>query len=201
MKSQILPPQSGAAFHLKSGQHLKVIDLYGEQVSDLFCADAVDISDSLSGGKTIDYNESISLRPGHFLYAHSGNALMEIIEDFSPACHDLLVTPCSLQMFQMMKKNSDFHKSCLENLTLALEEFGITEKQITSTFNIFMNVQISENGQIQIKSPKSKAKDYIVLRACRDIIVGLTSCSDEGTNNGTCKSIQFEFGLSAVTCF
>lgn len=192
MTSQILQPQSGTAFFLRAGQELKVIDLYGEQVSDLFCADAVDRTDSFSAGKTIDYNDTISLRPGHFLYAHSGNALMEITQDVSPVCHDLLVTPCSLQMFQMMKGNSDFHESCLGNLTKALKEFGITEKQITSTFNIFMNVQVSEQGRIQIKAPKSKAKDFIILRACRDLIVGLTACADEGTNNGICKSIQYE---------
>ena len=185
-------PQSGVAFVLKKGQKLRVIDSEGQQVADLFCADLSDPDDSLSGGRTIDYNEDITMRPGHFLYAHSGNRLLEMLTDQSPGIHDLLVTPCSLQMFQMMNKNTDFHPSCLGNLAGALKEFGIREKQVTSTFNIFMNIKVDISGKIKVVAPTSKSKDYVEFIACRDIIIGLTACSDEGTNNGSCKCVEYE---------
>ncbi len=192
MAVQIIPAQTGTAFTLKAGQKIKIIDPSGEQVADLFCADAGNTEDSFSSGRTIDYNESIYIKPNHFLYAHSGNPLLEIIEDNSPGCHDLLVTPCSLQMFQMINKNSADHPSCLSNLIQTLKEFGLSKAQITSTFNVFMNIKLSDSGHIEIKPPKTKALDFIVLKACRDLVVGLTACSDEGTNNGKCKPIEFE---------
>lgn len=192
MPKQFIPAQTGIAFRLSTGKYLKIIDPFGEQVADLFCADAANVADTFSGGRTIDYNDSIYLKPGHFLYAQSGTALLEIIADQSVGIHDVLVSPCSLQMFQMINKNSEYHPSCLGNLTQSLAEFGLSEKQITSTFNIFMNIELSSLGRIEVKPPKSKALDYIVLKACCDLIVGLTACSDEGTNNGVCKPIEYE---------
>lgn len=187
-----LKPQTGSAFKLPRGSFLKVIDPEGEQVSDLFCADANDLDDSLSAGRTMDYNESIQMRPGFYLYAHSGNQLMKLVEDFSPGVHDLLVTPCSLQMFQMMNHNHEDHPSCLGNLVSCLSAYDIPEKKINSTLNIFMNIKIDSEGRLKIQPPISRAKDFVVFQAERDLIVGLTACSDEGTNNGRCKPIQYE---------
>lgn len=188
----IIKPQTGCAFRLLQGQLLKVIDPEGEQVADLFCSDSTDPEDTLSAGRTMDYNESVRLEPGFFLYAHSGNKLLEVMEDSSPGVHDLLVTPCSLQMFQMMNKNTDYHPSCLENLAKNLASFGLREKQITSTLNIFMNIDLNEAGRLKVIAPRSKPKDFILFKAHRDLIVGLTACSDEGTNNGSCKMIHYE---------
>lgn len=192
MARQFLAPQTGKAFKLKNGQHLKVIDPNGQQVSDLFCFDVESPSDVLSAGRTIDYNDTIYIKPGHFLYSNAGKPMFEVLED-TCGRHDLLVTPCSLQMFQMVAKNNDYHPSCHENLSKALSEYGVTADDITSTFNIFMNITVApESGRISIEAPLSKAEDYILLRACRDLVVGLTACSDEGTNNGRCKSIEYE---------
>ena len=192
MPKQNIPAQTGIAFRMNAGESLKIIDPLGKQVADLFCADATDISDTFSSGRTIDYKDSIYLKPGYFLYAQSGKTLLEIIDDQSPGLHDVLVTPCSLQMFHMINKNSAYHPSCLSNLTQSLQQFGIVEKQITSTFNIFMNIKLSKSGRIEVKPPQSKALDFVVLKACCDLVVGLTACSDEGTNNGTCKPIEYE---------
>ncbi|MBC7458857.1 MAG: urea carboxylase-associated family protein [Bdellovibrionaceae bacterium] len=188
----IIKPQTGIAFRLLPGQLLKVIDAEGQQVSDLFCADANDPEDTLSAGRTMDYNESVRIEPGFFLYAHSGNKLLEVIEDSSPGVHDLLVTPCSLQMFNMINKNTHYHPSCLENLTKNLAPFGFCEKRIASTLNIFMNIKINKEGRLKVIAPVSKPKDFILFKAHRDLIVGLTACSDEGTNNGSCKMIHYE---------
>lgn len=191
VRTETLAPQSGKAFRLKKGQFLKVIDPEGEQVSDLFCFSDDGLKDALSSGRSIDYNETIYLSVGHKLYANSGNVMLTIIED-TCGRHDFLVTPCSLQMFQMINGTVDYHPSCLENLSDPLKEFGINENSITTTFNIFMNVPVAENGKISVLPPKSRPGDYIIFKAEIDLIVGLTACSDEGTNNGCCKPISFE---------
>ncbi len=186
-----LAPQTGTSFEIKKGQTLKVIDPHGQQVADLFCADSINKNDGFSSGRTIDYNDTIFLTKGHRLYAHSGKALLEISED-TCGLHDVLVTPCSLQMFQMIAQNEHYHPSCLENLAIALKDFGIKESQVTATFNIFMNVSVHSTGAIRIGPPKSKAMDFITLRACCDVVIGLTACSDEATNNGCCKQVHYE---------
>jgi hypothetical protein len=188
---QILKPQSGTGFELNKGQKLKVIDLQGEQVSDLFCFRKADPTDALSSGRSIDYAETIFFTKGHILYSQTGLPVLRILED-TCGRHDFLVTPCSLQMFKMIHQNDRYHPSCLENLEKAFAGTGVNLHQIGTSFNIFMNVPVSHTGRITVECPLSKPGDFIVFEALEDLIVGLTACSDEGTNNGCCKPIAYE---------
>lgn len=186
-----IAPQSGVSFRLKKGETLVVLDPQGEQVSDLFVFPADDLTDALSSGRSIDYNETTQLTTGHLLYANSGRVLMTITGD-TCGRHDFLVTPCNLLMFQRIANDPHLkHPGCFENLAGALSRLDIDPSRITTTFNLFMNVPVDNNGAIRVLTPTSQAGDYINLRAETDLIVGLTACSDEGSNGGTCKPIQY----------
>lgn len=189
-KSLTIPPQSGAAFFLKKGQRLRVTDPEGEQVSDLFCFNAYNFQESLSGGRSIDYNDTIFLTKGHSLYSNRSEVMLEILED-DCGKHDFLMTPCSLRMFQIVAGNEEYHPSCHESLSRALAPFDISPDQISTTFNLFMNVTVAQDGSLAIEKPRSRAGDSIVFRASMDLVVGLTACSHEETNGGRCKRIEY----------
>lgn len=55
-----------------------------------------------------------------------------------------------------------------------------------------MNVSLSPLGQIAIRPPNSKAGDFVLFKALADLLVGLTACSHEETNNGVLKPIQYQ---------
>jgi uncharacterized protein YcgI (DUF1989 family) len=55
-----------------------------------------------------------------------------------------------------------------------------------------MNVEVSPAGVLKILPPRSKAGDYLELRAEIDLVVGLTACSAEMSNNYRFKPIEFE---------
>ncbi len=55
-----------------------------------------------------------------------------------------------------------------------------------------MNVDILPSGELRISPPRSKAGDYILLRAEIDLVVGLTACSAEMSNNYSFKPIEYE---------
>ncbi len=190
-EQNVIKAQSGCAFELKKGQRLCVTDVSGEQVADLFCVSKSNIQDTLSSGRSIDYAETILFTKGHKLFSFSGEPMLEILED-SCGRHDFLVTPCSAQMFQMLSGKPDYHPSCQENLEIALKPYGVNPWQLGTTFNIFMNVAFTPEGKIKVGVPTSKKGDLIIFEAKMDLIVGLTACSDEGTNNGTCKPIAYE---------
>jgi uncharacterized protein YcgI (DUF1989 family) len=190
MNLKIIAPQSGACFVLKKGQKLKVTDPQGQQVSDLFCYDLANPEDALSSGRSIDYNDAIYFTTGSHLYGDSGNVFLTITED-TCGTHDFLVTPCTLQMFKMLDPFCEDHPSCQENLLKAFAAAGLNKNYVGTTFNIFMNVPVSPNGKIKVEIPKSEAGDSITFLAVRDLLMGLTACSDEGTNAGTCKPIEY----------
>ena len=186
-----LEPQTGTAFELRAGQLLRVIDLEGEQVADLTAFNLADKAEWLSSGRSIDYANRIYLTKRDILYSNRSRPMFTIVED-DVGRHDFLLTPCSPETFQIIYKNEQYHPSCFENLATNLARFGIGPDAIPTTLNIFMNVEIDAEGALKILPPRSKAGDSIVFRAEMDLIVGLTACSAEMSNNYRFKPIGFE---------
>jgi uncharacterized protein YcgI (DUF1989 family) len=164
-----IDPQSGTAFELRKGQRLRVIDPLGEQVSDLTAFGAADRAEWLSSGRT----------------------MLTIVRD-TVGRHDFLYTPCSDETFTLIYKHDGAHPSCFGNLSRGLAAFGIPPDRIPTTFNIFMNVELSADGRVSVKPPRSRAGDCIELRAEMDLVVGLTACSAEMSNNYRFKPIDYE---------
>lgn len=186
-----IKPQSGTAFRLNKGQRLKVVDPQGEQVSDLVVFNAVDPREKLSSGKTLDFESTLLITSGHHLWSNRSNQMMKIVEDTNGR-NDFLLAPCSPETFTILYDNNAYHPSCFENLYTHLEPLGIQRDDIPTAFNIFMNVQFQPNGKLTVAPPGSKAGDYVVLEALMDLIVGLTACSAEESNNYAFKPIQWE---------
>ena len=188
---QVIKKQSGAAFKLKKGQKLKVIDPEGEQVSDMVLFNAKDRREKISSGKTLDFEESILISTGNFLWSNRSNKMMEILEDTNGR-NDFLLAPCSPETFEVMYDYEGYHPSCFENLYTNLQKFEIEPDDIPTAFNIFMNVQFDEKGKLSVDPPLSKAGDYVLFEAKMDLIVALTACSAEDSNNGSFKPIHYE---------
>lgn len=192
MTSKIIPPRSGVSFILKKGQRLRVTDIEGEQVSDFISFNLHDKSEYLSSGRTIDYAETIFLTTGHPFYSNRSNIMFNIIED-TVGRHDFLLTPCSADTFRIIYGHAQPHRGCFGNLCAALEEYGIMPDQIPVSFNIFMHTAVDgATGKIAVLPPKSRAGDHITIEATMDLIVGLTACSAEMSNNYAFKPIGYE---------
>jgi uncharacterized protein YcgI (DUF1989 family) len=186
-----IEPQTGAAFELEKGASLRVVDLEGEQVADLIAFNRSDHAEWLSSGRTIDYANTIYLTTGHLLYSNRSQPMLTVVHD-DVGRHDFLLTPCSPETFQIIYRDQAPHPSCFENLRRNLEPYGICGDAIPTTFNIFMNVEVGTDGTLAILPPRSRAGNSIVLRAEMDLVVGLTACSAELSNNGRFKPIGYE---------
>lgn len=199
--SHRIPPQSGTAFELQRGDILRITDPMGEQVADLFAFGRQDFSCVLSSGRSIDYASRIFLGTGDVLYSNDSRPMFTICRD-TVGRHDFLLTPCSQEMFEILYQHVGHHPSCFENLRHALAPYGVRPEQISTTFNVFMHVEIDAQGAVKVNPPLSRAGDCIELRAELDLLCGLTSCSAENSNNGTFKPIDYAIfrpGADAAT--
>ena len=189
---KIIPPRSGVSFILKEGEQLKVTDIEGEQVADFICYNLHDKKEYLSSGRTIDYAETIFLTKGHPFYSNRSNIMFDMLED-TVGRHDFLLTPCSAETFKIIYGHTTPHCGCFGNLSNALKEYGIEPDNIPISFNIFMYVTVDgDSGKVNVLPPKSKAGDYVIIKAKMDLIVGLTACSAEMSNNYSFKPIGYE---------
>jgi uncharacterized protein YcgI (DUF1989 family) len=190
--AQEIAPRSGVAFRLKKGQRLKVIDPKGEQVADLVAYSQHDSGEVISSGRSLDYASKIHLTTGDPIYSNRSHIMLRIIED-TVGRHDFLLTPCSSDTFRIIYGHETPHRGCFGNLAAALSPYGVQPDQIPTAFNVFMNVAIdSQTGVLKVEPPLSKAGDYIVLEAEMDLIIGLTACSAEQSNNYAFKPIHYE---------
>ena len=192
-----LAPQTGIGVEVRRGELLRITDPEGEQVSDLVSFASADRAEWLSSGRTIDYANTIYLTTGHVLYSNRSRPMWTIVED-TVGRHDILLTPCSPETFTILYGTTGHHPSCFENLVRNLARYGIPPDAIPTTFNVFMNVDVLPSGELRILPPRSRAGDHVVLRAEMDLIVGITACSAELSNNGRFKPIDVEIQSEAA---
>ncbi len=186
-----LAPQTGCAVLVPRGHELRIVDPLGGQVSDLISFSREDPAEWLSSGRTIDYANTIYVTTGHVLYSNRSRPMWTIVED-TVGRHDFLLTPCSPETFTILYKTTGHHPSCFENLVTALREHGISPDAIPTTLNVFMNVDVLPSGELAILPPRSRPGDHVLLRAEMDMIVGVTACSAELSNNYSFKPIDVE---------
>lgn len=191
MTTHRIPPRSGTAFLLPQGARLTVIDPEGEQVSDLVAYNRYDTEEVISNGRTLDYLSKIYLSTGDAVYSNRSNVMFEIVED-TVGRHDFLLTPCSADTFRIIYGHENPHRGCFGNLAEALAAYGIGPDRIPTAFNVFMNVPIdAETGALRVDPPLSRAGDHLTIEARMDLIVGLTACSAEQSNNYAFKPIDY----------
>ena len=186
-----IPPQTGLLVELAAGQTLEIVDPCGEQVSDFYAAMRDDVEECFSAGRTVDYNNTIYVSTGDRLWSNRSTVMATIVED-SVGIHDMTVTPCSQQTFDILYPQFEgaAHPSCFANLCDALGPVGVSPDRIGTTLNVFMDVWTDATGELHIDPPPTRPGDRFVIQAEADLYVGLTACSAEKSNNGVCKPID-----------
>lgn len=192
-----IAPRTGVAFTLDAGQCLTIIDPLGEQVADLFAANSADVAEVLSAGRTFDYAERIFLTTGDTVYSNRSRPLFTIVGD-TVGRHDFLLTPCSADTFRIIYGHAAPHRGCLGNLAAALAAYGVTADMIPACFNVFMHVEVDgHSGRIAVRPPLSRAGDRLTMRAAMPLLIGLTACSAEQSNNYAFKPIHYTIADAA----
>jgi uncharacterized protein len=189
-----IAPMTGRAWRVPAGTVVRVIDLEGSQVADVFLVDAGDPTDGLSNGRTFDYGGTLSLTAGAQLYSSRSRLLATIVRD-DVGAHDFLYAPCSQAMFERQYGVTAPHPNCYENLTSTLAEFGVPAATVTIPFNAFMRTRVGPDGRLTILPPTSRPGDVLELRAARDLLVAVSACSASVANGGGARPL----GVSVLT--
>ncbi len=177
VSDEILPPRGETAFPMYAGQICRVIDLEGQQVADFLCFDRHDPVDKLSVENTQLINGTLFITTGHHLYSTRCTRMMTIVAD-TVGVHDLISGSCSEQS-NALRYNVRGTPNCRGNFERSLAPHGIPLAEIPYSFNIFMNTTVSPEGKTRIEEPKSKAGDYVDLRAERDLLISISNCPQE----------------------
>ena len=159
---------------LAAGEHLRIVDLEGQQAVDFLCYDAAQPENRYNAANTLKLNRSIYVGKGFKLYSDWGEVLMTLVED-TVGFHDTIGGCCSTEVNEK-RYGIKGTQSCRTNFTKALGQHGLTPRDIPANINFFMYVPVRPDGSTEIEEGRSEPGDYVDLVAERDVLVVISNC-------------------------
>lgn len=188
-----IPAQTGAVVTLSPGQRLRLIDVEGTQVADVFAVVTTDMTEWLSVSVTRGANWRLFPAVGQSFLSNSYRPLLAFESDDSPGVHDMLAAPCSAEMYAALGYDG-YHRSCSENFRIAAAEVGWDPLHVPDPVNIFQRTPVDADGSITALPALTRPGDSITLRAEAAVHVIVTACSMdlEPINGGRCSPLRLE---------
>ena len=193
----VIPPREARAVRLSAGEILQIVDVRGQQVSDIFAWRLPDWDEYLSPAHTVSCLMHLVPRVGEELFSSHRRPLFRIRRD-TVGRHDFIVPCCDPERYRR-DYGLDDHASCLASAQEALRLAGETwQVRAELACNIFMNNTIEPDGSLRTREPLHAAGDYIELEALDDLGFVATSCPQDLT---ACNAgIITEIGLRVYRC-
>jgi urea carboxylase-associated protein 1 len=175
LEDKIVHPGEPWGRRLKKGEHLRIIDLEGQQAVDFLCYNATDTRDRYNAANTMKLGENIFLEKGTKLWSDRAKPLMTILED-TCGKHDTIGGCCSAEINEL-RYNVKNTRNCRDTFEEALSAFGLGRADIVENVNFFMYVPVDDEGHIAIADGISKPGDYVDLIAETDVICVISNCA------------------------
>ena len=160
------------------GQHLRIIDLEGNQAADTLFFNAGDYEDRYSAQDTIRAQGNIYLTTGTKLMSSKGNVLLTIVGD-TCGRHDTLGGACSMEsnMVRYAIEKRHMH-ACRQSFVKAALAWGngLDKRDLPPNINFFMNVPVTPQGGLTFQDGVSGPGKYVELRAETNVLALISNC-------------------------
>jgi len=178
----LIKNSSALAYEVKKGDFIQIIDLYGRQCSDFMAFDAP----QLQNGKELMIDPTATRTvvggaypmPGLFskYFDKNHGTLVEVIHD-TIGRHDTFGTACNLKTYE--DQGYFGHINCSDNYSNELEPFGVEKRKAWQAINLFFNTSIDSTNVMFSDIPWSRAGDYVLFQAQKDLVVVSSACPDD----------------------
>ncbi|GAB2633092.1 urea carboxylase-associated family protein [Kribbella swartbergensis] len=173
-----MPARTGRAVRVDRGSHVRVVDLAGQQVGDLFAYVASPsgiTGEHLSASHTRTATSRLFPAIGEAFVTDRRRPILTLVEDSSPGQHDLLIAACDEARYAGL--GAPDHPSCARNLRDALG----AEVVVPQPVNVFMRVPVAADQTLDWLPAATAAGDSITFRAELDCVVVLSACPQDLT--------------------
>jgi uncharacterized protein YcgI (DUF1989 family) len=164
----------GIAVCVSRGDRVRVIDVEGGQVGDVFAFAQSDVGEYLSAAHTRTATGSLFPRIGEHFVTNRRNPILTLDSDTSPGVHDMLIAACDPQRYRSLGATG--HRSCAANLSEALAHHNLRSVVVPQPVNVFMNVPVTADGELSWLPAVSRAGDAITFVAAMDCVVVVSAC-------------------------
>lgn len=176
---RVVPAGDYWVHRVARGQHLRLVDLEGNQAADTLFYCAEDPSERYSAVDTIRAQRNVYLGVGTVLRSTLDRPMLTIVAD-TVGRHDTLGGACATESntvrYALEKKTMH---ACRDSWLLAVgehPELGLTKRDLTHNINFFMNVPVTPDGGLTFADGVSGPGKYVELRAEMDVLALVSNC-------------------------
>ena len=177
VREWIVDARGYAGFTMPAGQVLRFIDIEGKQVPDIVCFNEHDLTEELNMGNSLLLNKHRDFVVDDVLYSVTCDPMMTIT-GYSNALSYSYGPMCSEELNRIRYGVADT-PNCRDNFAMALSDWGFDARSIPNAFVPFMNVEVTDDGILEIREPTSEPGDHYDLRAEMDLLIGVSNCPQE----------------------
>jgi urea carboxylase-associated protein 1 len=165
-------------FAVNKGQTLRIVDLEGNQAADVIFYNRDDLAEHYSATDTMVHQGGIYLTTGSVIRSNDGRPMLTIVAD-TCGRHDTLGGACAAESntvrYALQKK---YMHSCRDNYLIALQraDMGLTKRDLVPNINFFMNVPVTETGDLTFADGVSAPGKYVELRAEMNLWMLVSNC-------------------------
>ena len=190
----IVEGYTGGGVSVDAGQRIRVTDVAGSQIGDMFAIARDDHLEMLSPSNTRAINWSLFPKLGEPFYSTNARPILTYFADDSPGIHDMFFSPCGIGVFERLGVVG-YHPNCHDNYLKAASAIG-SHSFVPDPINVFQNTPSSTDGAILPRPVPTKAGDSVTFRAELDIFLILAACSVdqgfEGITGATSTPLKIE---------
>lgn len=193
-----VPGGTGRAVRLRAGELVRVVDVAGGQVGDVFAfvADSAPEhpgNECHSAAHTRAATSRLFPALGEPFVTDRRRPILTPVADTSPGQHDMLIAACDPQRYAQLGVRD--HRSCATNLREALAAVGHPYTGPTpQPINVFMRIPVGADGTLSWLPAPTAAGDAITFRAELSAVVVVSSCPQDlvGINRGAPSPLAVE---------
>lgn len=173
-----VPGYQGRAVEVRQGDRVRITDVEGCQIGDLFLIGLHDPMEVLSPALTRLVNFTPFPRPGQSFISSRRRPMLTLLRDTSPGVHDMTFAPCDPEFYRVLGAGDD-HPSCRVNFENAMRALGREIAVHPDPVNLFQNTPVDPQGNYVLGQTLTRPGDYVELRCEMDLVVALTACSTD----------------------
>ncbi|MEM8555473.1 MAG: DUF1989 domain-containing protein [Pseudomonadota bacterium] len=170
------------AYEVPKGHLVQIIDVEGQQCSDFQALrqDALDagLERAIDGTATRSMVRRAYPTPGLFakFFDLDLRPMMELVQD-TCGRHDTFGLACTARGYE--ERGYPGHLNCSDNISNALDRYGVPRKPAWPAINFFWNTWIDDHHGLATEESHSRPGDYVVLKALEDLVCVSTACPDD----------------------
>ena len=154
-----VPGYEGRALCVSTGELIRVTDVRGTQIGDVFALSERNPEEHLSAAETRSVTWRLFPRVGESFYTNLRRPILKFVEDRSPGIHDMLFSACDQPMFEELGFVGA-HANCRDNYLNAVAEFGVSLNVVPDPVNIFQNTPLDSEGRLSSEVIPDQLNDH-----------------------------------------